>query len=174
MVSSSWMYMYIVAQRKKTLGLECTPNKNVNATCKALVLCFMSWNKISQQFSICTKIVFFSNLVHKFVYIHVSERFSFAKIIHPCDRCGITRNWLNSMILTQVHLVLGKIKGNFKMCRFVTQHNSTDVSSWQGACNRHADCRNVHQSCCQRIECSFHYHNIVFENVSVCPTADHV
>jgi hypothetical protein len=32
------------------------------------------------------------------------------------------------MIITQVHLVLGTIKGHSKMCSFVTQHNATDVS----------------------------------------------
>ena len=53
------------------------------------------------------------------------------------------------MIITQVHLVLGIIKGHSKMCSFVTQ--STDVSCFEGACNCHADCRNVHQSCCQII-----------------------
>ena len=62
---------------------------------------------------------------------------------------------LNSMIITQVHLVLGKIKGHSKMCSSVTQHNATDVSRVEGECNWHADCRNVHQSCCQRIVCLF-------------------
>ncbi len=44
------------------------------------------------------------------------------------------------------------------MCSFITQHNATDVGSFEGACNWHADCRNVHQSCCPWIECSFLYH----------------
>ncbi len=44
------------------------------------------------------------------------------------------------------------------MCSFITQHNATDVASFEGACNWHADCRNVHQSCCPWIECSFLYH----------------
>ena len=48
------------------------------------------------------------------------------------------------MIITQVHLVLGTIKGHSKMCSFVTQHNATDVSNFLAACNWHADCRNVH------------------------------
>ncbi len=43
------------------------------------------------------------------------------------------------------------------MCSFITQHNATDVASFEGACNWHADCRNVHQSCCPWIECSFLY-----------------
>ncbi len=33
------------------------------------------------------------------------------------------------------------------MCSFITQHNATDVASFEGACNCHTDCRNVHQSC---------------------------
>ncbi len=41
------------------------------------------------------------------------------------------------------------------MCGFITQHNATDAASFEGACNWHADCRNVHQSCCPWIECSF-------------------
>ncbi len=41
------------------------------------------------------------------------------------------------------------------MCSFITKHNATDVASFEGACNWHADCRNVHQSCCPWIECSF-------------------
>ncbi len=44
------------------------------------------------------------------------------------------------------------------MCSFITQHNATDVASFEGACNWHADCRNVHQNCCLWIECSFLYH----------------
>ncbi len=44
------------------------------------------------------------------------------------------------------------------MCSFITQHNATDVARFEGACNWHADCRNVHQSCCMWIECSFLYH----------------
>ncbi len=44
------------------------------------------------------------------------------------------------------------------MWSFITQHNATDVASFEGACNWHADYRNVHQSCCPWIECSFLYH----------------
>jgi hypothetical protein len=69
--------------------------------------------------------------MQKFVYIHASDYFSFAKTIHPPDRCGISRSLLNSMIITQVHLVLGTIKGHSKMCSVVTQHNATDVSPKQ-------------------------------------------
>ena len=119
-----------------------------------LVPYFMSWYWRSHKFSICTKSLFCLHFVHKFVYIPVSEHFSFAKMIHPPDRCGISRSWLNSMITTQVHLVLGTIKSHSKMCSFVTQHNATDVWSFEGACNGHADYRNAYQ----RIECPFLYH----------------
>ena len=48
--------------------------------------------------------------------------FSFTKIIHQPDSCVISRSLLNSMIFTQVNLVLGTIKGHSKMC------NATSVS----------------------------------------------
>ena len=63
----------------------------------------------------------FSHFVHKYDYILVSEHFSFAKIIHPPDRCGNQEADLNSMSITQVHLVLGTIKDNSKMCFVTTQ-----------------------------------------------------
>ena len=31
--------------------------------------------------------------------------------------------------------MVGIIKGHFKMCSFDTQHNATDVSSFEGVCN---------------------------------------
>lgn len=34
------------------------------------------------------------------------------------------------------------------MCSFVTQHIATDVASFEGVCNLHADCRKVDQSFC--------------------------
>ncbi len=80
---------------------------------------------------------------------------SFVEIIYPPHRCGISRCWLNSMIIAQVCLRLATIKGHSKMCSFITKHNDT---RFEGACNWHADCRNVHQNCCLWIECSFLYH----------------
>ena len=44
------------------------------------------------------------------------------------------------------------------MFSFITQNNATDVASFEGVCSWHADCRNVHQSCCPWIECSFLCH----------------
>ncbi len=54
------------------------------------------------------------------------------------------------MIIALVCLRLATIKGHSKMCSFITQHNATDVASFEGTCNWHADCRNVHQSCSPR------------------------
>jgi hypothetical protein len=101
----------------------------------------MSWNKRSHKCSIHTKSFSLSNCAH-ICYILVSEHFSFAKIIHPPDSCSISRSWLNSMIITQVHLVLGT-KGNSNVQ--LSQHKATDVSSLDGACNWHADCSNVNR-----------------------------
>ncbi|ROI47935.1 Transposable element Tc1 transposase [Anabarilius grahami] len=39
------------------------------------------------------------------------------------------------MIIAQVCLRLATIKGQSKMCSFITQHNATDVASFEGACN---------------------------------------
>jgi hypothetical protein len=139
----------------------CTPSEkkdkttlepNIKASCRVLVRCFMSWNKRSQKCSMRTKkSLFLSILCTNMFYIPVTEHFSFAMIIHPPDRCGISRRLLNSMIITQVHLVLGAIKGHSEMCSFVTQHNATDVLNVEGACNWHTECKNVNQRCCQRI-----------------------
>ena len=65
------------------------------------------------------------------------------------------------------------------MCSLVTKNNATDVSSFEGVCNWHADSRNVYQSCCHRIECSFLYYKPPgSKNLAVGPTglttADHV
>ncbi len=71
---------------------------------------------------------------------------------------GISRCWLDIMIIAQVCLKLATIKGHSKMWIFIAQHNATDVAIFEEACNWHADCRNVQQSCCPWIECSFLYH----------------
>jgi hypothetical protein len=65
---------------------------------------------------------YLSYCVLKFVYIPVIEHVSFASIIHSPDKCGISRNRLNSMIFTQVHLVVGK-KGHSIICGFGKQPN---------------------------------------------------
>ena len=59
------------------------------------------------------------------------------------------------------------------MCSFVTQHNATDVSSFERQCNWGADCRNVHQSCCQRIGCSFLYHKRCFREFGLMSNWPH-
>ena len=103
-----------------------TLNTNINTTCKVLVPCFMSWNKRSLKFSICTN--------------PVSQHFSFAKIIYPPDRCCISTKRLNSMIITQVHLVLGT-KYHSKMSFVTTQYHrclkfwgSLQLACWLQEC----------------------------------------
>ncbi len=59
------------------------------------------------------------------------------------------------MIIAQVCLRLATIKGHSKMCSFITQHNAKDVASFEVVCNWHADCRNVHQSCCREFNVNF-------------------
>ncbi len=59
------------------------------------------------------------------------------------------------MVIAQVCLRLATIKDHSNMCSFVTKHNATDVTSFEGACNWHADCRNVHQSCCCKLNVHF-------------------
>jgi len=49
-----------------------------------------------------TKGLFLSNVVDK----SVSEHFSFADIIHPPHRCGVSRCWSDSRIIAQVCLRL--------------------------------------------------------------------
>ena len=51
---------------------------------------------------------------HLFIFL-VSEHF-YIFIIYPPDRCGISRSRSNSMIITQVHLVLGTRQCHSKMC----------------------------------------------------------
>ncbi len=130
-----------------------TLTKIIYATLLFLPPLFMSWTQRSKTFSMYTKGLFLSNIVHKYVQICVSEHFSFADIMHPPHKCGISRCWLDNMIITQACLRLATIKGHSKMCSFITQHNATDVASFEGACNWHANCRNAHQSCCPWIEC---------------------
>ncbi len=103
-----------------------------------------------------TQKAYFSQILFTNLSKSVSEHFSFAEIIHPPHRCGISR----CMFIAQVSLRLATIKGHFKMCSFITQHNATDVASFEGQCNWHADCRNDHQRCCQWIECSFLFHKL--------------
>jgi hypothetical protein len=120
-------------------------NKNINAPCKH-VKSHGSWAEIKDHRNVpYAQKAYFSKMLCTYLFTSL-----FVSISLP-DRCGISRRWLNSILITQVHLVLGTIKGQSTMCSFVTQHNATEVSSFEGACNWHADCRNVHQSCCQRM-----------------------
>lgn len=52
-----------------------------------------------------------SSLHTKCIKMCVSEHFFFAKIIHPGDRCGVSRCWLNGTTIT--------INGCSEMCSFI-------------------------------------------------------
>ncbi len=102
-------------------------NKIINATLLFLPPFFMSWtfmrlfyvHKRPISLKCCSQICLNC----------VSEHFSFSEIIHPPHRCGISRCWLDGMIIAQVCLRLATIKGHSKMCSFITQHNPTDVAN---------------------------------------------
>lgn len=109
---------------------------------------FTSWTKRSKILSVHTKDSFISYFVYEVVKICVMEHLSFAKIICPLNRFGISRSWLNSITVVEMCFGLISTEGHSKMSSFITQHNSTDASGFWGVCTWRADCRNVHQSCC--------------------------
>lgn len=107
---------------------------------------FMSCSKRSKTF-LCTQWAYiYSYVVYKCVTIHVSKHISFAKKILPSD----------SMIIAQWCLWLPTIKGRSKTCIFITQHNATNVASFEGACNWHADMSNRAAAC----EVNFNFNSI--------------
>ncbi len=64
-------------------------------------------------------------------------------MIPSTSQGGLSRCWLDSMIIAQVGLRLATIIDHSKMCSFIHTAQCTDVESFKGACNWHADCRNV-------------------------------
>ncbi len=99
---------------------------------------FMSWTQRSKTFSMYTKGLFLSILL-KICLNLCWWLLLFAETIHPPHMCGTSRCWLDSVIIAQAYLRLATIKGHSKMCSFITQHNVTDVTSFEGVCNCHAD-----------------------------------
>jgi hypothetical protein len=57
--------------------------------------------------------------------------FSYTKIIHQTDRCLLIKQHDHYTCAP----LLGDSKSS-KTCSFVTQHNATDFSSFEGVCNR--------------------------------------
>jgi hypothetical protein len=104
--------IYYIGQKKITQHVKC-------------------WSHVSWAEKKIPKI-FISKVMHEFVNIPVSEYFSFAKIIHPPDRCGISESWWikTAWPLHRCTLCWGQEKATLKMCSFVTQHNATDVLSY--------------------------------------------
>ncbi len=80
---------------------------------------YLSWAGLQDlRLFLKTQKAYFSQILFTNLSKCVSEYFSFAEIIHPPHRCGISRCWLDSMIIAQVCLTLATIKGNSKMCSF--------------------------------------------------------
>ncbi len=90
--------------------------------------------------------------------ICVSEHFSFAEIIHPPHRCGISKCWLDSMVIAQVCLRLVTIKGHSKIYSFITQHNATDCRKLWGSVQLACWLEECPPQLLPWIECSFLYH----------------
>ena len=113
----------------------------------------VSWAEIKDPRNV-PKSLFLSNVVHKCVYIPVSEHLSFAKIIHAPNRCSISKSRLNNMIIRhRCTLCWGQLKATLK-CG-VLSHNTMPLMSQ--VLGEHEigmlTAGNVHQSCCYRIEC---------------------
>ncbi len=72
---------------------------------------------------LCTQKAYFSQIMFTNLSKSVLVSFSFAEIIHPPHRCGISRCWLDSMIIGQVCLRLATIKGHSKKC-IVLSHST--------------------------------------------------
>ena len=73
--------------------------QKINASLLFLLSFFTSWGKRANTLSLCLKKPPKTNNLsvfeHEFVEIHV---LFLRRIIHPPDRCGISRCWLNSVI----------------------------------------------------------------------------
>jgi hypothetical protein len=138
-----------------------TLNKNINATCK--------WAEIKDP-----RIVPYAQNTYFSQMLCTNLFTSLLAFLLYQDNPSTWQVWhIKKLIKQHDHYSGVPCAGDNKrpMCSFVTQHNATD---FEGVCNWHADCRNVHQSCFQRIECSFLYHkptsNVVLKNLAVCPT----
>ncbi len=83
-----------------------------------LHFCFcphFSWAELKDlRLFLCTQNAYFSQIL----FTNLSKSVLVNEIIHPPHRCGISRCWLDSMIIAQVCLRLATIKGHSKMCSF--------------------------------------------------------
>ncbi len=86
-----------------TLMSRFTLNKIINATLLFLPPFYMSWSERSKTF--------FSQIL----FTNLSKSVLVNEIIHPPHRCGISRCWLDSMIIAQMCLRLDTIKGLSKI-----------------------------------------------------------
>jgi hypothetical protein len=91
----------------------------------------------------------------QFVYIPVSEHFSFAKEIYPPDRCGISRSWLNSMTING-HLKCKVLSHNIMLLMSQVLIECA-IGMLTAALSTRADARefNVHFSTINRLQSIF-------------------
>ncbi len=92
-----------------------------------------SWTELKDiRLVLCTQKACFSQILFtNLSVICVREHFSFGEVIQPPHRCGISRCWLDSMIIAQVCLRLAAIKGHSKMCSFTVSGGGGGVSENQ-------------------------------------------
>ncbi len=73
-----------------------------------------SWAELKYlRLFLWTQKAYFSQIL----FTNLSKSVLVNEIIHPSHRCGISRCWLNSMIIVQVYLRLATIKDHSKMCK---------------------------------------------------------
>ncbi len=71
-----------------------------------------SWAELKDlRLFLCTQKAYFSQIL----FTNLSKSVLVNEIIHPPHRCGISRCWLDSMIIAQLCLKLATIKGSWKM-----------------------------------------------------------
>ncbi len=95
----------------------------MNAT--LLFLPHFSWAELKdRRLFLCTQKAYFSQIL----FTNLSKSVLVNEIIHPPHRCGISRCWLDSMIIAQVCLRLATIKDHSKMYSFTVLGGSENQS----------------------------------------------
>ncbi len=108
----------VISKNSTMANATSTLTKIINATLLFLPPFFMSRTQISNNF-LCTQNAYLSKILLKNLSKSLLVSTSFAEIIHPPHRCGISRCWLDIMIIAQLCLRLATIKGHSKMCRLI-------------------------------------------------------
>ncbi len=103
--------VYTVSHRS-----EYTPHIFVNilywTKLKMQHFCFCPHELKDLRLFLCTQKAYFSQIL----FTNLSKSVLVNEIIHPPLRCGISRCWLDRLIIAQVCLRLATIRGRSKMC----------------------------------------------------------